>query len=105
MMLIYGMADFSSVLAFEWDEGNARKSGEKHAVTQAEAEQIYFNDPLIVAQDEKHSWTEQRFHALGQTDSGRLLHVTFMFKAAGSLIRVISARPMSRKERARYGEN
>jgi uncharacterized DUF497 family protein len=98
------MTDFSSILGFEWDDGNARKSAEKHAVSQADAEQIFFNDPLIVAEDVKHSGTEQRFHALGQTDSGRLLHVTFMFKPAGSLIRVISARPMSRKERAHYGE-
>jgi uncharacterized protein len=99
------MLDVSSVIGFEWDDGNARKSVEKHAVSQAEAEQIFFNEPLIVRADDKHSDTEQRFHALGQTDAGRLLHVTFALKKGGVLIRVISARPMSRRERIRYGKD
>ncbi|HEX4157268.1 MAG TPA: BrnT family toxin [Rhizomicrobium sp.] len=99
------MLSVASVIGFEWDEGNARKSAEKHAVSQAEAEQIFFNMPLIVAIDDRHSDIEQRFHALGRTDAGRPLHVTFALKQVATLIRVISARPMSRKERARYGEN
>jgi hypothetical protein len=98
------MPDIAAVVGFEWDDGNARKSVEKHSVSQAEAEQIFFNAPLIAAADEKHSELERRFHALGQTDAGRLLHVTFMFRQAGTLIRVISARPMSRKERGYYAK-
>jgi uncharacterized protein len=52
---------------------NSRKSAEKHDVSQAEAESIFFNDPLIVA-DEKHSGTERCFNALGKTAQNRLLH-------------------------------
>lgn len=99
------MQVFASAIAFEWDDGNARKSTDKHGVSQAEAEQIFFNEPLIVVTDDKHSDVEQRFHALGRTDAGRSLHVTFALKREDTLIRVILARPMSRKERARYGEN
>ena len=99
------MEVLASVVGFDWDEGNARKSADKHAVTQAEAEQIFFNEPLIIASDDKHSETEERFHALGHTDAERFLHVTFALKKDDTLIRVISARPMSRKERAHYGEN
>lgn len=98
------MEALASVVGFEWDEGNSRKSVEKHAVSQAEAEQIFFNEPLVVGVDEKHSASEPRFHALGRTDPGRLLHVTFALRHAGTLIRVISARSMNRKERIRYGE-
>ncbi len=53
-------------------------------------------------EDSKHSQTEARFHALGETDDERLLHITFTLRQNGTLIRVISARDMHRKERAVY---
>ena len=89
---------------FEWDDGNARKSSDKHGVSQAESEQIFFNDPLLVLADEKHSGVEARFHALGRTDAGRPLHVTFTLRREDTLIRVISARDMHRKEKYRYDQ-
>ena len=96
------MIDWRLVVGFEWDEGNARKSAEKHDVTQAEAEQLFFNEPLLVVADTKHSGAEPRIHALGQSDQGRLLHVTFTLRQHETKIRVISARNMSRKERIYY---
>ncbi len=96
------MLDFDLVEGFEWDEGNARKSVDKHGVSQAEAEQIFFNEPLLVVYDEVHSEIEPRYHALGRTDAHRLLHVTFTLRAENTRIRVISARDMSRKERVVY---
>ena len=96
------MLDVSEIEGFEWDEGNSRKSVEKHAVSQAEAEQIFFNDPLLIVDDVGHSIREIRLHALGHTDIGRLLHVSFTLRGDGRLIRVISARAMHRKEQVRY---
>ena len=93
------MIDWVAVTGFDWDEGNARKSAEKHEFSQAEAEQVFFNEPLIIAEDVKHSETEPRFHALGKTDVGRLLHITFTSRISDTLIRIISARDMHRKER------
>ena len=90
--------DLERVVGFDWDAGNARKN-DKHGVSQAEAEQVLFNFPLVVA-DTVHSHGEPRYHALGTTDAGRLLHVTFTLRREKTLIRVISARPASRKERA-----
>lgn len=100
------MADpnFSLVEGFEWDQGNARKNADKHDVSQAEAEQVFFNEPLLVMDDVKHNQIEPRLHAMGKTESGRLLHVTFMLKNRGTQIRVISARDMSRKEREYYAK-
>jgi uncharacterized protein len=95
------MADFSKVIGFDWDEGNARKN-ERHGVTQAEAEQVFFNFPLLVLADPKHSEVEPRFHALGTTHEGRRLHLTFTLRNEEQLIRVISARDMHRKERVIY---
>ena len=97
------MIDWALVIGFDWDEGNARKSAERHSVSQGEAEQVFFNEPLLLLPDQKHSDSGQRFHALGKTQDGRLLHVTFTLRDGGELIRVISARDMHRKERMFYG--
>lgn len=96
------MIDWERITGFDWDEGNARKSSDKHGVNQAEAEQAFFNEPLILATDRRHSQYEPRYHALSKTDEGRLLHITFTLRAGGTLIRVISARDMHRKERHFY---
>jgi uncharacterized DUF497 family protein len=99
---IYIMIDIDQIAGFDWDEGNNRKSADKHDVSQAEAESIFFNDPLIVVEDTKHSEDEARFHALGRTGQNRLLHITFTLRQSGTMIRVISARDMHRKERKIY---
>ena len=96
------MIDWSRISGFDWDEGNARKSVDKHQVSQAEAEQVFFNEPLLTVADLKHSESELRSHALGQTDEGRRLHITFTLRHDETKIRVISAREMSRKERESY---
>jgi uncharacterized DUF497 family protein len=95
------MVDRSKVIGFEWDEGNARKN-DHHGVSMAEAEQLFFNAPLLVLPDAKHSESEPRFHTLGKTNDGRRLHITFTLRDADQLIRVISARDMHRKERVIY---
>ena len=88
-------------VGFEWDEGNADKNLEKHGVSDAECEQIFFNDPLVVGEDHEHSRGEPRGFALGHTDGRRYLFVVFTVRRA--LIRVISARDMTKVERRRYG--
>ena len=98
------MTEFPDEIAhctgFEWDAGNAGKNWERHGVTQGESEEIFFNRPVLVAPDPTHSQVEPRYAALGQTSDGRLLTVVFTIR--GTLIRVISARDMSRRERRRY---
>ena len=96
------MIDFAKIIGFDWDPGNTRKSEAKHGVSQAEAEQVFFNVPLLTLQDQAHSQQEIRLHALGKTDEGRALHITFTLRQQGQLIRVISARDMHRKERMIY---
>ncbi len=101
---IYNIVDeLSNVIGFDWDEGNSRKNVDKHGVNQQEAEQVFFNEPLV-AKDERHSQREPRFHALGYTNEGRLLHITFTLRQDKTLIRVISARNMHKKEKEVYGK-
>jgi uncharacterized protein len=85
---------------FQWEAANAEKIGARHQVAPVESEEVFFNRPLVVRDDERHSALEERLYALGQTDVGRLLFIVFTIR--GRLIRVISARDMSRKERKVY---
>ena len=68
------MIDFTKITAFDWDEGNARKN-DKHGVSMAEAEQVFFNEPLLVIDDTKHSQGEMRFHAPDKSNQDRSLHI------------------------------
>lgn len=96
------MINLGQISGFEWDSGNNRKSEDKHSVSMAEAEQVFFNAPLILLEDTAHSQEEIRVHALGKTDASRALHISFTLRQGGTRIRVISARDMHRKERAIY---
>jgi uncharacterized DUF497 family protein len=95
------MIDLNRITGFDWDDGNARKN-DKHGVTASEAEEVFFRQPLLLLADHRQTQEEARFHALGQTLASRRLHITFTLRSGGSLIRVISARDMHRKERAVY---
>ena len=92
--------NFSEIIGFDWDEGNREKNWVKHKVAVYECEQIFFNDPLFVFEDTKHSESEQRHYALGQTNNERLLFISFTIR--NNLIRIISTRPMSKNEKKLY---
>jgi uncharacterized protein len=93
--------DFERVVGFDWDAGNARKN-EKHGVSQSGAEQVFFDPNLLMVADFGHSSDETRYHALGRTIDDRHLHIAFTLRVQETLIRVISARDMHRKEKAIY---
>ena len=96
------MLDTDSLDGFDWDEGNITKNWDRHQVSSTECEEVFLNKPLLLADDVRHSANEVRNYALGQTDNGRLLFIAFTVR--GTRIRVISARPMSGKERQIYGQ-
>ena len=91
---------FPDIEGFQWDEGNSTKNWESHQVSQTEAEQVFLNRPVVIGPAPARPEIELRHFALGRTDAGRLLTVFFTLR--GSLLRVISARPMSRRERRDY---
>ena len=85
---------------FDWDEGNSEKNWVTHGVACGEAEEVFFNVPLVLAPDPEHSEEEDRYYGLGVTNGGRPLFVVFTIR--GELVRVVSARDMSRRERRMY---
>ncbi len=92
--------DLSKYTGFDWDEHNAGKNWKKHRVSPQECEQVLFNSPLRIGWDEIHSEQEMRYFALGRTDESKELYLIFTVRK--NSIRVISARPMSAKERRVY---
>jgi uncharacterized DUF497 family protein len=93
--------DWSQLTGFEWDAGNLSKSKEKHAVHSSEAEEVLLNQPLLILEDREHSTQDEtRWRALGQTNGARRLQIAFTVRR--NRVRVISGRPMSRKERNAY---
>jgi uncharacterized DUF497 family protein len=90
----------SGCFEFEWDAGNQNKSRIKHGIHFTEAEEAFVNIPLIVLDDVKHSDAEQRYIALGKTNEGKRIFISFTYR--NTKIRVISARNMNKKERGFY---
>jgi uncharacterized DUF497 family protein len=91
----------ASCIGFQWDEGNRDKNWYLHQVTDSECEQLFFNAPLILAADSRHSSDEARYYVLGRTDADRWLFTAFTIR--DNHIRVISARDMNEKEAKKYG--
>ena len=87
-------------MSFEWDEEKARTNIDKHDVSFDEATSV-FDDPLFLTfADPAHSIQEQRFVIMGESAKGRLLVVAYTDRA--DTTRLISARPVTRKERKAY---
>ncbi len=88
------------MLSFEWDDGKAASNWRKHGVTFEEAASV-FEDPLAaIFEDEAHSWGERREIIVGHSKRGRLLLVVFAERS--EVIRVISSREATRRERSDY---
>ena len=96
------MFDTHSLDGFDWDDGNRDKNWLKHGVSNSECEGVFFNVPLLLAGNVKHSETEQRYLALGRMNGGRLLFISFVIRM--DKLRVISARDMHREERTAYAQ-
>jgi uncharacterized DUF497 family protein len=92
--------DLTTYIGFEWDVGNQSKNDDKHSVSMLECEQVFLNNPLLLYEDLTHSIQEDRYFVLGRTNHDRRIFLVFTLRK--NLIRVISARDMSKKERAIY---
>jgi len=82
-------------LVFEWDEANADKLIERHSVYRDEAEECFYNPHKI-----KRAGPNS-YYLYGQTDAGRYLFLVYELKAA-NVIRIYSARNMTKAERSKY---
>ena len=87
-------------LNFDWDEWNNNKNEEKHGVSRFEAESVFFDANIVIFEDLKHSQIENRYIAYGSSHENRVLMIGFTTRRIK--IRIITARPASKKERSVY---
>lgn len=89
-------------LAFSWDPAKARANFRKHGVSFAEAQSVFYDDHARLIDDPGHSDLEDRFILLGISEAARLLIVVHAYREREGLIRIISARRATPKERSDY---
>jgi len=87
---------------FEWDPPKAASNKRKHGVTFEEAKSVFYDDFAIQFFDEESSESEDRFLLLGHSNKSRILLICHCEKESGNLIRIISARKATIKERQLY---
>ena len=89
-------------MEFEWDKNKAASNLSKHGVSFDEA-RTAFDDPLYIDfYDPDHSYDEHRYIIIGQSMQNSLLVISYTER--GNVIRLISARQATRKERETYEE-
>jgi uncharacterized DUF497 family protein len=90
-------------VTFDWGQWNVQKNEIKHGVSALEAESAFHDPRYRLFQDAKHSTgREQRYVLYGRSVENQVLMVGFTIR--GARVRVITARPASRRERRLYGE-
>jgi len=92
-------------LSFEWDLAKNRRNRRKHRVSFEEAQTVFYDDNARLIRDPDHSQQEERFLVLGNSQFRRVLIVAHCYRASETVIRIISARKASRRERAEYEEH
>ena len=100
MYKIFTMVDLEKYKGFEWDKGNVDKNYQKHGISPNEAEEVFLDENLKILKDIKHSQKEERMIALGTTISGKKLFIVYTVRL--EKVRIVSARPMNKKERSNY---
>jgi hypothetical protein len=91
-----------SDITFAWDEKKNRANQKKHKVSFEEAQSVFFDEDAIEYFDPEHSDSEDRFIMLGLSAHMRVLVVCHCHRESNSVIRIISARKATQKERSNY---
>ena len=89
-------------MRFEWDEDKARTNVQKHGVSFEEAQTVFFAEDALVYDDPDHSEDEDRFLLIGPSASLRLLVVVHCLREEADVIRIISARGLTHRERQAF---
>ena len=91
-------------LTFTWNERKSRENERKHGVSFEEAQSTFFDDDALLFFDPDHSDSEDRFLLLGRSYRLRVLLICHCFRESEQIVRIISARRATKKERSVYKE-
>ena len=86
---------------FEWDAAKAAINVRKHGIAFEEAMTVFLDELAVPFQDVVHS---ERLVLVGHSSIGRILLVIFTERMPGGILRIISARRASKRERRAYEE-
>lgn len=90
------------MIEFEWSQAKARANLRKHGVSFEEAKSVFYDEYARQFFDDDHSDAEERFILLGKSNRSRILIVCHCERQSGDIIRIISARKATAKERKFY---
>ena len=90
------------MLSFDWDKDKDRRNSARHGVSFEEAKSMFFDENAVQFFDDGHSQAEDRFILLGLSMYFRILVVVHCERAGGAIIRIISARKATAREREFY---
>lgn len=91
-----------SELRFEWDEFKAENNEQKHGISFNEAQTAFYDENARLRYDSEHSIDEERYILLGMSSSLRLLVVSHLYQKDIELVRIISVRKATKRERQQY---
>lgn len=91
------------MVKFEWDATKAASNIRKHGATFEEASSVFLDQFAVSGPDPDHSIEEFRYISFGMSSLGRLLAVSHTYRPG--IIRIISARRVTRAERKIYEES
>ncbi len=92
-------------MGFEFDPKKSKRNREKHGIDFREAQTVFFDESAMEFFDSEHSHDEGRFLLLGRSFSLRTLMVCHCYRGENEIIRIISARKATAKERNKYQRN
>lgn len=90
------------MIKFEWDARKAKSNLKKHGISFEEARSVFYDDNAIQFFDSENSESEDRFLMLGLSYNSGILLVCHCEREKGEVIRIISARKATAKERKHY---
>lgn len=90
------------MIEFEWSPTKAQANLKKHRVSFEEAKSVFYDEYARQFFDDEHSESEERFIMLGLSDRSRVLIVCHCERLQGQVIRLISARKATSRERKYY---
>ena len=89
-------------IKFEWDENKNEINKRKHGLSFETAQEVFYDDAAILFDDPDHSFDEERFLIIGMIKSSKICIVSHCYRNSDSVIRLISAREATKREKNIY---
>ena len=93
------------MVEFEWDENKNQENIKKHGISFEEARTVFREEGTVIAFDENHSTDEDRFLIIGFSIKLNLLIVCHCYRQNNTIVRIISARKVTKSEAKEYEQN